>query len=187
MAMAHPSKRRRTSTPQLHIGDLPDSLLTSVASYLAKPSRAMFAAAMTMTSEDGITSMPILLGSDEASSAGNAREGQGVDQQLMEREWGVLDFRDVDKDLAAKLTDGDLRDVLTCIHAGEYLKTLRLAGCINIMGCGLEPLRSSAVLEHMDLSLDQISYLDAPSDIDPEPLISADKIIPILESIVSAN
>ena len=87
MAMAHPSKRRRTSSPQLHIGDLPDSLLTSVASYLAKPSRAMFAVAMTMASGDGVMSMPILLVSDEASSSGNARERQGEEQQQgMERE-----------------------------------------------------------------------------------------------------
>ena len=101
-----------------------------------------------------------------------------------------MDFRDVDKDLAAKLTDDDLRDVLTCIRAGKYLKTLRLAGCINITGCGLEPLRSSAVLEHMDLSLG-MPYLDAPPDTDPARVVALeleeDAVLPILDSIVRAH
>jgi hypothetical protein len=50
-----------------------------------------------------------------------------------------------------------------------------LAGCVNIIGHGLEPIRGSLVLEQIDLSLIG------------EPLISEDAVLPILESIVAAG
>lgn len=53
----------------------------------------------------------------------------------------VLDFGDIEKSLAKKLTDDDLRSALTCMNARDHVKTLKLSGCVNIAGCGLEPLR----------------------------------------------
>lgn len=63
-------------------------------------------------------------------------------------EWGTLDFGEIEKSLAKKLTDYDV-----CIAALTNLKILRLAGCVNITGHGLEPLRGSLHLEQLDLSL----------------------------------
>ena len=40
-----------------------------------------------------------------------------------------------------------------CVDASNKLKRLKLSGLINITGRGLDPLRSSAVIEQIDLSL----------------------------------
>ena len=55
-------------------------------------------------------------------------------------QWEELDFEDIEKSLAAKLTDIDIRAVLHCINAKQTLKRLKPAGCVNIMGCGLDSL-----------------------------------------------
>ena len=85
------------------------------------------------------------------------------------------------KTLAEKLTDKDLRDVLLCTNSVRTVTTLRLANCINLTGAGLEPLRGSRVIEHIDLSLvpDHTSPL-----LDPEPPLSQDLVLPILSTIV---
>ena len=49
-------------------------------------------------------------------------------------EWKILDFSDLDKDLAAKLTDDDLYNCLKWIDATKRLKILKLTGCVNIIG-----------------------------------------------------
>ncbi|KAL7523282.1 hypothetical protein ACHAXR_000106, partial [Thalassiosira sp. AJA248-18] len=135
------SKRRRASPDSRHIIDLPDTLLSDVANYLSAPSRALLASAMTAPScswsnltnqKPSVTSKVIL---------------SCVDQ------WEVLNFEDIEKSLASRLTDDDIHGVLACIDAGDHLKTLKLAGCVNIAGRGLEPLRGSVVLEQIDLSL----------------------------------
>ena len=78
------NKRKRTTTSNtndnLHIIDLPDGLLVGISSYLAKPSVSLFALAMNSQSTE--TSKAIL-------SAIN---------------WSVLDFSDIEKSLAAKLS-----------------------------------------------------------------------------------
>ena len=51
-------------------------------------------------------------------------------------EWETLDFSDLDKDLAAKLTDDDLYNCLKWIDATKRLKILKLTGCVNIIGHG---------------------------------------------------
>ena len=71
---------------------------------------------------------------------------------LSSLEWDVLDFEDIEKSLAVKLMDDDLHAVLKCISAHDVLKKLKLSGCINT-GYSLEPLRSSTVIELIDLSL----------------------------------
>ena len=63
-----------------------------------------------------------------------------------------LDFGEIDKEFASKLTDDDMADILLSIDAVNTLKTLKIIGCVEISGVGLEPLRGSSVLQQLDLS-----------------------------------
>ena len=76
-----------------------------------------------------------------------------------------------------------LQEILLFIDAGAYLKKLKLAGCINITGAGLSPLRGSVVLQQIDLSL--IAEHKSPV-LDSEPHISCEQVSPILDSIIAA-
>lgn len=91
----------------------------------------------------------------------------------------MLDFEDIEKRLASKLTDDDIAAVLVCINAAG-----NLAGCKNVTGSGLEPLRGSAVLEKIDLSL--VGRYEKPRVFE-NPRISEDAIVPILWSIADAE
>lgn len=51
------------------------------------------------------------------------------------------------------LTDRMLSALLQRVHARDVTTILRLKGCTNIVGHGLEPLRGSRVLAIMDLSI----------------------------------
>ena len=73
--------------------------------------------------------------------------------QYYDGEWEILDFVDIPKSLASRLTDDDLASILTCIDAKNNLKRLNLTHCFNIIGQGLSPLRGSIVLEKLDLGL----------------------------------
>mmetsp|Transcript_3602 Transcript_3602/g.7585 ORF Transcript_3602/g.7585 Transcript_3602/m.7585 type:complete len:416 (-) Transcript_3602:2036-3283(-) len=138
----------------MYLSDLPTGALAHVSSFLASPSRALFAVALNFR--------------DSSSAiAGN--------------QWDVLDFGDIEKDLAAKLSDDDIRGVLLSIDAVNNLKKLRLTNCINISGAGLEPLRGSTFIQQIDLSL--VGDHESPR-LDPEPLISCAEVIPILDSII---
>ena len=118
----------------LRLSDVPDNLLAAAGSYLAAPSRVMFAVAVSSSQ-----------GESKPSAA--ARAILGSDQ------WDILNFADIEKSLASKLTDGDVRDILLSINAVDNLKCLWITGCVNITGKGLRPLCDSAVLEELDLSL----------------------------------
>ena len=61
------------------------------------------------------------------------------------------------------------------------LQILKLAGCVNITGSGLNVLRSTT-LEQIDLSL--VGKHEVPL-INPEPLLSEDIVLPILDNIIS--
>ena len=67
--------------------------------------------------------------------------------------WQVLDFIDIPVSLASRLTDDDIGAVLICIDAEKKLERLSLTHCFNVVGTGLEPLRSSLCLEELDLRL----------------------------------
>ena len=154
-------KRRRTSPQGLHISDLPESIIKEASSYLPDPSRALLAVAF---------------GSHEPSAMSRA---------ILSSSFDVLDFGDVEKSLSSKLTDSDIRAVLlACADTGNELRSLKLGGCVNITGCGLEPLRSSTNLELIDLSL---SCEHESPLIKPEPAISEEAVLPILTSIVEAD
>jgi hypothetical protein len=58
-------------------------------------------------------------------------------------DWDTLDFSDLGKDLAARLTDDDLYNVLKWIDANKRLKILKLTGCVNIIGQGLRILHGA--------------------------------------------
>eukprot|EP00984_Skeletonema_dohrnii_P007875 scaffold2901_cov91-Skeletonema_dohrnii-CCMP3373.AAC.19 len=143
------------------LSDLPSGILTNVANYLDAPSRLFFAAALT--------THQITAASDERNSA------------IVDSERTTLDFGDIEKDLAAKLSDGDICAVLICIDAVNRLKTLKLTNCINISGAGLEPLRGSTIIEQIDLSL--VGKHQSPR-LSSRPPISCEFVLPILDSII---
>jgi hypothetical protein len=161
--MSSNNKRQRTttSTDSLHINDLPDGLLVGISNYLAKPSLALFAIAI---------------------SSNTSRSTQTSKAIIASTNWNALDFSDIEKSLAAKLSDDDIDKVLKSIDAVNNLQILKLAGCVNITGSGLDVLRSSTVLEQIDLSL--VGKHESPI-LDQEPLLSEDLVIPILDSVIN--
>ena len=96
------------SSPTL--SDLPIGALSHVSSYLPSnlPSRALFAVALNYYRD--IDSSSALVGDQQA----------------------VLDFGDIEKELAVKLTDDDVRNILLSIDAVNNLKTLRLTNLLSI-------------------------------------------------------
>ena len=152
------SNMELTSSQQPSLSDLPIGALSHVSSFLPSlPSRALFAVALNYYRD--IDSSSAIVG----------------DQR------DVLDFGDIEKQLAAKLTDDDVRNILLSIDAINNLKTLRLTNLLNITGIGLEPLRGSTVIEKIDLSL--VGDNQTP-DISPAPPISCTDVLPILDSII---
>ena len=158
MASSPDSKRQRTaSSPNnngstLSIVNLPHDHLTSILDYLPKTSVALFALALR-GEHDEVSEAVISLSTNEY--------------------WDTLDFADIG-DLAARLTDEHIRSLLLVIDANNNLKKLRLTGCTNFVGHGLEPLRESVVLEHIciDLSLERMSTV---------------VVTPILDSIIETE
>jgi len=170
MASNSTNKRRRTAADTLHINDLPVGFIVNLSAYLAKPSRALLAVALSTPSSwkndnDVHRLSPISKAIISAS------------------QWDILDFEDVNKELANKLTDDDISAVLTCINAHDVLKRLKLCGCTNITGIGLHPLRGSTVLEQIDISL--VGKYECPYPA-PKSKISDGVVAPILVSIVSS-
>ena len=131
----------------MHINDLPDGILANVARYLAAPSAVMFSIAVT---QDGTSSNQFqhTQTSNAIISAAASTSNNNNEQQLQ-----VLDFGDIEKSLAARLSDDHITKILNCINAQNNLITLKLAGCVNITGSCLEYICSSAVLVELDLSL----------------------------------
>ena len=156
-------KRRRISAGDSpHEGtrrlcDLPSGILAHAASFLAAPSRALFAIALDK----------------DSTVATNERSSAIVGQ------CDVLDFGEIEKDLAKKLRDLDIKRVLQCIDAVNNLKRLKLTN-ICVGGWCFEPLRGSVVIEQIDLSLEgQNPLLDLA-----EPQIPCYYVLPILYSII---
>ena len=171
MATTTSNKRQRTAEQSLNISNLPDGLLAHAASYLATPSKALFAVAMTSTSESWEQNNFSIVGSEHQQTAVSILQSEQCD---------VLDFEDIEKSLAVKLTDDDLHAVLKCISAQDVLKKLKLTGCINVTGRGLQVLRGSTIIECIDLSTFK------GTDTEAADMCETD-VIPILESIISTN
>ena len=162
---------------RLHLTNLHDSLLVNVANYLAKPSVAMFAVAMAGASskiwQPTETSNAII----SAASYWWSRAGT---TNTATNQWQEIDFGRIEESLSSKLTDDDVHSILMCVDAIHDLKVLKLIGCSNITGSGLEPLSGSTVLEWIDFSKD----IRPPTV--PVTRISDDVVISILESIIES-
>ena len=167
-------RRRRTAANTLHISDLPIGFIADVSAYLTKPSRAILAVAFTTSSSSSLwqTDYEVMHRLSPISKA-----------IVSASQWDILDFEDINKELANKLTDDDISAVLKSINARDVLKRLKLCGCINITGIGLHPLQGSVELEQIDISI--LGRNERPR-VDHESKISEEVVVPILESIVSS-
>jgi len=138
MASVGTNKRRRTTSNTLTITDLPIGFLVDVSSYLSKPSRAIFAVSFC------------------ASSSSQKKVEQSISDSskaiIAASDWDTLDFADIDKNLAERLTDDNIQSILKCV-AIQSTRILKLTNCTNIIGHGLDPLRETETLELIDLSL----------------------------------
>ena len=175
MIMMSNNKRKRTSPQEddgICITDLHDNAIAHAASYLSKPSRAIFAVVMTPRAK--------LHCKQPSSSSASNNHILTSSPEL----WETLDFADIEKSLAEKLNDKDISDILTAIGARNNIKCLKITGCVNILGGGLNPLRGSTVLEQIDLSC--VGQYETPY-LDPAPSISQQEVVPILDSIVKAD
>ena len=123
MASIQTNKRRRTDNAVIHISDLPVGIIVDVSAYLSKPSRAMLAVAFTAPSSSWSNSKNIKL-YHQSSSTSKAI--------ISSSKWDILDFVDIEKSLANRLSDDDMSAVLQCINAQDVLKKLKLTGCINL-------------------------------------------------------
>ena len=117
-----------------NIYNIPDEVLLLVAEYLTAPSRALFGIGCFRQTP--------------------RRTAEIIASQTA---WDTLDFGQLDKDLARRLTDHDISSILLCIDATNTVKKLKLTGCFNIIGWGLHPLAGSAVIEAIDLSMVEVN------------------------------
>ena len=171
------SGKRRRITPissgnSLALRDLPNEALAYAAGYLARPSKALFSIA--------------LFGHEPAEARDNdlSQAILGLSGEQRNREqYYVLDFGEIEWQLAAKITDDILRAILLRIGALAKLKKLKLTGCTNISGEGLDPLRGSVLLEQIDLSL--VAEHKSP-EIYQTPL-SQENILTILDTIIERD
>ncbi len=160
-----------SQSPCLIYDLLPVGMLKEVATFLQAPSRILFAIAIT----------PPIIGSpyDIIMSRCRRRVGQS---SVAGDDWHTLDFGDIEEELAAKLSDDDISEVLLHIDAANKVKRLLLTNCVNITGAGLSPLIGCTSIEQIDLSLVGAHKLP---QLDPEPALSCDLVLPILHSIIS--
>ena len=92
----------------------------------------------------------------DSKNYGDFNFRDGLTQQIKHyynSQWEMMDFVDLPKALASRLSDDDVGAVLVCIDAANNLKRLKLTNCFNVVGTCLEPLRRSTVLEYVDLEL----------------------------------
>jgi len=159
-----PNKQQKMiiSDAPSNICSLPDPLLVHVSEYLALPSRALFA--ISLHNDTGDIS--------EIRTRINVPAPE------------LLDFGDIEKELAMRLTDDDLTSVLVCIDAKHNLKKLKLTNCRGIIGNGLAPLRQSVIIEQIDLSL--VGKFESPI-LEGDTLLSESVTLPILQGIVDTE
>ena len=136
-----PSKKRKMSC--MCLTNLQHEHLISVANYLPKTQRALFASALTAPSSSwrssGWKGKPNAASKAIITSANP--DGRGF-------RWEVLDFdyNNIDESLAAKLTDDDIGALLVCIDAKNTLEMMNMRKLPQVVGYGLEPLMGSKVL-----------------------------------------
>ena len=143
----------------IRLTDLPDGALEIAAGYLTKPARALLVVAISSSKEDrsAITTLCRTI--------------------LAKDDWSSLDFGELETDLTNRLTDSHIHSILECIDATHNLKSLKMHGCISILGHGLKLLRQSTVIERLDLVITKDRN-------DPFNL-AEDDILPIIDDIMT--
>ncbi|KAL7537752.1 hypothetical protein ACHAXR_010993 [Thalassiosira sp. AJA248-18] len=167
------SKRRKTSQARccLSVYRLTDAILGYIADFLPKSSQALFAVAIARAlSEESLAVCSCHISSSTKLNCTWNNE-----------QWETLDFADLEKDLASKLTDDDLNDILNCTGAPKKLKTLKLTGCVGLVGHGLRSIRGSVALRQIDLSL--VDQHECPT-LKPEPMLSKTVTMLTLNSVI---
>ncbi|KAK1738854.1 hypothetical protein QTG54_010170 [Skeletonema marinoi] len=65
-----------------------------------------------------------------------------------------LDFGEIQKDLAVRLTDAHISDILLCLDREDNrIKKFRLTNCTRVNGSGMWSLKKSTTIEYIDLSI----------------------------------
>ncbi len=170
------NKRRKTTTSPRFPGitGVPNEALAAVAEYLAAPSRALFALAMTAPPPPP---SPTQQGSSREWKRTTATSRAILGDRA---NWTTLDFSNVDDEgLAGRLSDDDVSGLLTCIDSFDQLRTLKLTGCVGITGRGLDPLRGSTSLVQIDLNPERRRR-------EGESSLPEGCVLPILESVIDA-
>ena len=110
--MSSSGKRRRISSPNhrdnICLFDLPDEALSYAASFLARPSRIMFAVAVGQSRYDR-----------------DAMDSDLSNAILLGEQYDILDFGEIEAAVAANITDDILQSILLRIDANEKLKKLK--------------------------------------------------------------
>ena len=140
---------------------LPDSLLAAVCDFLPVPSRLLTAVALGEGNSGIIGGAPIT----------------------------SLDFEQVERDLAGRLTDDHLELMLRASDAATCLQILKLAGCTNITGSGLRPLRGSRVLRQVDLTLrrNHEAVKKEEGEVVEEARLSKEEVISFLQTLLDGG
>ena len=122
------SKWKRTSTDKValySLSDLPSGILAHTASFLAapsSPSRALFAIAL----DENSAVIP-----NERSSA------------IIGDSWDVLDFGDIEQDVAARLSDADIEKVLLCVDAVGNSESVLKSALFRTLLCALRSVEEA--------------------------------------------
>ncbi len=168
-----------------------------MTTFLAAPSRALFAASLDGSPGSSDENISAIFPSNQLIGSGGSVNFQEISAQLNQdhvqkilwemedlNQTEILDFGKILKKYVVQLSDDGIKTILLCVDAVNTVKRLKLANCINITGVGLEPLRGSTMIEQLDLSL--VGKHQSP-EIDPEPPISCVAVLPILDSIISQD
>eukprot|EP00984_Skeletonema_dohrnii_P019761 scaffold9511_cov182-Skeletonema_dohrnii-CCMP3373.AAC.18 len=202
-----PLKRRKvlaTASPtavvddsDIKISDLPEWAIREIIDYIPKTSRALLALALTTDSAswrdvhwNKSAPKSILSWFKKGPTRSKKMKRPSAITKLIlspknedeEDLWEEINFGDNELDLCIELRDDDIAGMLACINSVQNLKKLYLTYCEFITGRGLEPLRGSAVLERLDLSLAG-ERRDGRYGENECHLLETD-VIPILDSIL---
>ena len=200
-ATADELSRLTISSPtneEIKIINLPEWAIREIIDYIPKTSRALLALALTTDSaswrdihwnKSAPKSILTWFKKGPTSRKKSMRPSAITKAILSPKNaeeadlWEEVNFEDNEKILCTHLTDDDIAGMLACINSVQKLKRLYLPYCTNITGIALEPLRGSAVLERLDLSLRRNRGYDFISRIQRQEL-SKIQVLPILYSII---
>ncbi|KAL9185970.1 hypothetical protein ACHAXT_005208 [Thalassiosira profunda] len=186
-AVSSGKRAKRSSEAEVHHFDsVPESVLLSITSYLEPTSRVLLAVALTASPaawrEAGWEIQPSAAGKTIMAGQ-NLRYKDGV-PGFGSKYSSRVSFADTDKTLAAKLSDDDIGSILSLVGSTSKIEVVELTHCIGMHGYGLEPLRCSLHLRQLDLSL--VGRKESPN-LNPEPAILEQAVLPILESIIDSQ